>query len=203
MPIDLSASSPPLASSSSSTAPPKRRRVPITIVKDDDHPPIITQPTSDNSDLLLNPISSRRVSQTPSTPSASAPSPDGKLTTPKPPASDVSKPTPTSFREAKQVREAKSAGRVGGGIFRMSGKDTVFETRDVLTPAVADPPPHKGPSQIAPAPPPPATATREPLAAPRTLFEFMRAWDSIPSSDTSARWTLLNVRFIHLSSLSP
>ncbi len=133
-PIDVSTSAPPHASSSSSTAPPKRRRVPITIVDDDDHPPVITQPTSDNN-ILLNPISSRRVSQSPPS--------DGKSTpiAPSPaPASASSKPTPASFREAKQVREAKFAGHVGGGIFRMSGKDTVFKTRDVPAPTVADPP---------------------------------------------------------------
>ncbi|KAF8490446.1 hypothetical protein F5888DRAFT_1741290 [Russula emetica] len=192
-PIDFSASPPPPASSSSSIAPPKRRRVPITIVDNDDNPPIVTQPAADDNDLLLNPISSRRVSQTPST--SPPPPPDGK-STPTSPAPAVPKPTLASFREAKQVREAKSAGRVGGGIFRMSGKDTVFETRDVSAPAaVTDLPMRTPASTPAPAPPPAqavSVATRAPLAAPRTLFEFTRAWDSIPSSDTGARWALLN-----------
>ena len=106
----------------------------------------------------------------------------------------------TSFREAKEVREAKSAGRVGGGIFRMSGKDTVFKTRDVPASTVADPPkgPTRTPASRPAAAPPPAqavsAATPAPLAAPCTLFEFTRAWDSIPSSDTGSRWALLNVR---------
>ncbi|KAF8470420.1 hypothetical protein DFH94DRAFT_209695 [Russula ochroleuca] len=191
-PIGLSVPAPPPAPSPSPTTPPKRRRVPITIVdNDNNHPPVVTQSTGDGDDLLLNPISSRRVLQ---------PSPDGKSAPITPaPAPVAPKPTPASFREAKQVREAKSAGRVGGGIFRMSGNDTVFETRDVpASAAVADHPPKD------PAPTPASThtapaATRAPSAAPRTLFEFTRAWDSIPSSDTATRWALLNS--IHPTSL--
>ncbi|KAH9993852.1 hypothetical protein BJV77DRAFT_1067114 [Russula vinacea] len=37
-------------------------------------------------------------------------------------------------------------------------------------------------------------STRELSAAARKLFEFTRAWDSFPSSDTGTRWALLNVR---------
>src|SRR5260370_41901824 len=100
-----------------------------------------------------------------------------------------------------QVREAKTAGRVGGGILRTSGKDTVFKTREVPVPAVADPPKDPTPT---PAPAPPSAQTvsagsRAPLAAPRTLFEFTRAWDSIPPSDTGASWALLNVRLSTLA----
>ena len=162
---------------SSPAAPPKRRRVPITIVDDDNnHPPNVTQPTGSSDDLLLNPISSRVLP------------PDGKTA---PPAPAAPKPTPASFREAKQVREAKSAGRVGGGIFRMSGNDTVFKTRDVPVSAAVDPPkdPTRAPASTHTAP----ATTRAPSAAPRTLFEFTRAWDSVPSSDTGTRWALLNV----------
>jgi Potential Monad-binding region of RPAP3 len=36
-------------------------------------------------------------------------------------------------------------------------------------------------------------ASRAPPTAPRTLFEFKRAWDNIPASETGARWALLNV----------
>ena len=162
---------PPLASSTSpATAPPKRRRVPITIVDSD----ASSEPTND----LLSPISSRLISK---------------------PADAEAGPTPkpelaSSFKEAKQVRDEKKAGRVGGGIFRVSGNDTVFKTRQV--PAPKDPP-----RPSAPAPSPASvTATRDSgsastsSASPRTLFEFTRAWDSIPASDTASRWTLLNVR---------
>ncbi|KAH9993854.1 hypothetical protein BJV77DRAFT_997204 [Russula vinacea] len=171
------------APSSSPEAPPKRRRVPITIVDDDNsHPPNVTQPTGSSDDLLLNPISSRVLP------------PDGKTA---PPAPAAPKPTPASFREAKQVREAKSAGRVGGGIFRMSGNDTVFKTRDVPVSAAVDPPkdPTRAPASTHTAP----ATTRAPSVAPRTLFEFTRAWDSVPSSDTGTRWALLNS--IHPTSL--
>ncbi|KAH9955231.1 hypothetical protein BC827DRAFT_1237872 [Russula dissimulans] len=180
-PIEVSA---PLSTSSppSSAAPPKRRRVPIAIIDDDASPPPSTSATSAHraDGDLLNPISSRALS--PST----APSP--KLTPEAAPSTQ--KPKPTSFTEAKQARDAKSVGRVGGGIFRMSGNDTVFKTREVPAPAptAADPPPPKGPD--------PATTiiASAPIAsvAPSTLFEFTRAWDHIPISDTAARWGLLN-----------
>ncbi|KAI0271198.1 hypothetical protein BGY98DRAFT_937076 [Russula aff. rugulosa BPL654] len=100
---------------------------------------------------------------------------------PIPPAPAVPKPAPASFREAKQVREVKSAGRVGGGIFRVSGNDTVFKTRSNA---------NTGTGTIAYA---------RSISSARTLFEFTRAWDSIPSSDTDARWALLNS--IHPTSL--
>lgn len=178
------------------TAPRKRRHVPITIV-DDDTPqlaPLISPNAPRPTDTLLKPISSRALS--PSTP----PPPDGKPTptaapaaaappvpTPAPALAPVTqKPTPASFRDAKSV------GRVGSGIFRMSGNDTVFKTREVPLPAVADPPPD--PAQ-APAPaPPPASVRASPTAPPLTHFEFTRAWDRIPPADTAARWALLNVR---------
>ncbi|KAI0293586.1 hypothetical protein BC826DRAFT_1105018 [Russula brevipes] len=163
----LPAPAPP-SSSSPYAAPPKRRRVPITIVEGSEGPPSqpspsasgAARPTDDDDSPLLNPISSRVL--TPSAP------PDVNSPAPAPaPVPATQQPKPPSFREAKQAREAKSAGRVGGGIFRMSGNDTLFKTREVPAPAVADPP-------------------------PRTLFEFTRAWDHAPASDTAARWALLN-----------
>jgi hypothetical protein len=178
-PIEVSTPlpAPPPPSSSPYTAPPKRRRVPITIVEGSDGPSQPSPSASDAqpSDDLLNPISSRVL--TPSMP----PDVNSPAPAPVPP---TQQPKPPSFREAKQVREAKSAGRVGGGVFRMSGNDTLFKTREVPAPAVADPPKHPVPAPApAPAPPP-----------PRTLFEFTRAWEHTPASDTAARWALLNVR---------
>ena len=177
MPAEIAV--PSLASSTSSaTAPPKRRRVPITIVDSD----ASAEPTND----LLSPISSRLISK---------PADAEAGTTPKPELA-------SSFKEAKQVREEKKAGRVGGGIFRVSGNDTVLKTRQLH--ASKDP---AHPPAPAPAPAP-VTAMRSSgsgstsvsSAPPRTLFEFTRAWDSIPASDTASRWTLLNVRYPHLIS---
>ena len=171
MPAEIAV--PSLASSTSPvTAPPKRRRVPITIVDSD----ASAEPTND----LLSPISSRLISK---------------------PADAEAGPTPkpelaSSFKEAKQVREEKKAGRVGGGIFRVSGNDTVFKTRQV----------HASKDPAHPPAPAPVTAMRSSGSGstsvssvpPRTLFEFTRAWDSIPVSDTASRWSLLNVRCPHL-----
>lgn len=191
MPVQVSTPLP-----AASTAPPKRRRIPITIV-DDDTPQ--SQPPSSTStntprrtdDDLLNLISSRTLSPSASTPpdaksTPAAPAPAPAPTTQKPPL------PPPSFKEAKQAREVKSVGRVGGGIFRMSGNDTVFKSREVPAPA-------------SPVPPAPALAASTPAlaplapATPRTLFDFTRSWDHIPAADTAARWALLNVRTRHSS----
>lgn len=186
-PVDIAtATPPPVSSTSSAAAPPKRRRVPITIVDSD--APANTEPTND----LLSPISSRLLSTSLDPKSAAAATAD---------AGTTPKPTPASFKEAKQVRDEKNAGRVGGGIFRVSGNDTVFKTREVPGPTPAP----KGPahpqthlsatrgsgSAAPPALPSQPTPAPAPVPLP-TLFEFTRAWDGIPASDTAARWTLLN-----------
>ena len=185
---------PPGSSTSSATAPPKRRRVPITIVDSD--APADTKPTKD----LLSPISSRLLST----------SLDPKPTaSPTAEAGPTPKPEPASFKAAKQVRDEKNAGRVGGGIFRMSGNDTILKTREVPAPTLAPRDPAHPQVQLSAAPgslsasassvTPPAllsqpTPRSAPVSPPRTLFEFTRAWDSIPASDTGTRWALLNVR---------
>jgi hypothetical protein len=182
VPVDVPA--PPLASSTSSTtAPPKRRRVPITIVDSD--APTNAEPTND----LLKPISSRLLSTSPDPKPAAAAEPG-----------PTPKPEPASFKEAKQVRDEKKAGRVGGGIFRVSGNDTFFKTREVPAPKDPAHPPvplsatrgsaSASASSVRPSPP----TTRPALVPPRTLFEFTRSWDGIPATDTASRWSLLNVR---------
>ncbi|KAF8257306.1 hypothetical protein EI94DRAFT_1671024 [Lactarius quietus] len=181
-PADITA--PPLASSTSSPAtPPRRRRVPITIVDSDDAP-ANAEPTND----LLNPISSRLLSTSVDPKSTTAPTADATPTTPTP------KPEPASFKEAKQVRDEKNVGRVGGGIFRVSGNDTVFKTRDVPVAAPKDPahPTANLAASVSSAPPPARSSQPTPLPPPRTLFEFTRVWEGIPASDTAARWALLN-----------
>jgi hypothetical protein len=190
--VPVQISTPPPAAS---TAPPKRRRIPITIVDDDTPQSQSPSSTSTNTPRptdgdLLNPISSRTLSPPASTPPDAESTPATPVPTPAPaPAPTTQKPTlpPPSFKEAKQAREVKSVGRVGGGIFRMSGNDTVFKSREVPAPA----------SPVPPAPSP-VLAASTPTATPRTLFEFTRSWDRIPAADTAARWALLNVRTRHL-----
>ncbi|KAH9071112.1 hypothetical protein EDB83DRAFT_315359 [Lactarius deliciosus] len=168
-PLDVT-TPPPVSSTSSAADPPKRRRVPITIV--DSETPANTEPTND----LLSPISSRLCSTSLDSKSAAAPTP---------------KPEPASFKEAKQVRDEKNVGRVGGGIFRVSGNDTVFKTREVSAPKDPAHPQARQPGSAS-APPSQPTSTPAPVPPLHTLFEFTRAWDRIPASDTAARWTLLN-----------
>ena len=159
-----------MPSTSSAAAPPKRRRVPITIVDSD--APANTKTTND----LLNPISSRLLSTSLDPKSTAVPTAEAGPT-----------PKPASFKEAKQVRDEKNVGRVGGGIFRVSGNDTVFKTQDVPVPKDPVHPP-------LPASAPQPTPTPALVPPPRTLFDFTRAWESTPASDTAARWALLDVR---------
>lgn len=101
-----------------------------------------------------------------------------------PPANGASKPN--SFKDAKQARENVKSSRVGGGIFRASGSNTVFTPRDNGNPTLADLP--KSDSSMStqnddstvPAP-----------KVPNTLFDFVKSWSSLRS--TEGRWQLINV----------
>ncbi|KAI0306266.1 hypothetical protein B0F90DRAFT_1688488 [Multifurca ochricompacta] len=163
-PIEITTPSLASSSSSSTTALSKRRRVPITIVDDDDNDtsvPSTSRPSSKSPNDFLNPITAAAAATTTTT----------------------QKPKPASFKEAKQARDEKTLGRVGGGIFRMSGKDT--SSRHASSPKDPTTTPSPQPAQ---APPPPPSYVH-----PRTLLEFTRTWNNIPASDTGARWTFLNI----------
>ncbi|KAF4571362.1 anaphase promoting complex subunit cdc16 [Pleurotus pulmonarius] len=137
-----------------------RRRIPITIVDD--------TPVSDD---LLKPVSTRPLN--PSDPSSSTPSQSSTTRTAEPPRSEAKKsevatpslppPKPASFKEAKQARDSIKPSRMGGGIFRPTGKHTVFT--------------HVGPS---------VDDTPKPTMS---LFDFARAMHSL--STASDKWKLL------------
>ncbi|KAI0256991.1 hypothetical protein BJV78DRAFT_1150863 [Lactifluus subvellereus] len=190
-PIEVPTPPPPVPGaprSSTAAATPKRRRVPITIVDDDDtsSPSFQTISTEPTNDDLLSLVSSRVLLSTPPDPKPPAP----------PGAAAAQKPKPASFKEAKQVREDKKyAGRVGGGILRMSGNNTVFKTREV--PALADP----AASSQTQRPTRLHYDERRRQQQQRAHSPRPRAWDSIPAADTGARWALLNP--VLLASLVP
>ena len=107
-----------------------------------------------------------------------------------------------NFKDAKQARESVRPSRVGGGIFRATGQNTIFPTRDILAPenslepelrtASLSPPP----SQV-----PPLEEVVTPLEGvhkpPPTLFEFSKSWWTLTSPEK--RWKLITVSLISLN----
>jgi hypothetical protein len=118
-------------------------------------------------------------------------------TLPSPANSTNDSPKPNSFKDAKQARENAKPSRVGGGIFRASGSNTLFAPRDNGNPTLADPPKadsstssfsarlsakndSKSKTSYIPVP-----------KAPDTLFDFVKSWGSLRS--TEEKWQLVNV----------
>ncbi|KAL0577124.1 hypothetical protein V5O48_004877 [Marasmius crinis-equi] len=135
-------------------SPGVRRRVPIKIIESEPSPQSISAPAETKA-------TSSVVST--SEPASVSHKPDSQASPP--PA------TPKTFQDAKKARdEVKPPPRVGGGIFRASGKNTIFTRNE---------PEIKGAS----VPSIPATAPRQPIHAKSfaTLFDFNKAWLSVTS----------------------
>ncbi|KAJ3504748.1 hypothetical protein NLJ89_g7773 [Agrocybe chaxingu] len=219
----------PMQATLDPNAAPKRRRVPITIVeppqagsskpaqaesskaatKSQDAKKSIPQPPKAFTDTL-EAVWSRSLkpppSSTPTTsPIVEATSPNASSSTSAPPSTSKSTAeTPSiksaSFVDAKQARENARPSRVGGGIFRASGKNTIFPTRDNTPPEDVPVPPSATISQPAPTPInqkilPPQTASTYPLNGlihkpPSTLFDFTKVWGSLKSPEE--KWRYLN-----------
>ena len=114
-------------------------------------------------------------------------------------ANSTSSPSkPTSFKDAKQARESAKPSRVGGGIYRASGSNTVITPRDNGIPILADPP--KSDSSTSSFSIRPSSAKDDSNSktsyvpvpkAPNTLFDFVKSWSSLRS--TEEKWQLINV----------
>ncbi|KAL0064281.1 hypothetical protein AAF712_008725 [Marasmius tenuissimus] len=136
-------------------APGVRRRVPITIIESESAIPSSTPTTPSES-----------------APPESAPALDSALPSQEATPSEPTLATPKTFQDAKKARdEAKPPPRVGGGIFRASGKNTIFARGD---PA----------AQQTPVPTPSPTPSSQPIIAKSfaTLFDFNKAWSSTAST---------------------
>lgn len=217
-----------MSSSLEPTVATKRRRVPIKIIDP-------TQPATSSSSTVperatetvvkpaldapkpatdtLEAVSSRSLKpETPPVPpvlSAAA-----AALKPEPEASPKTEPTPSlkapSFKDAKQVRETARPSRVGGGIFRASGKNTIFTMKDG---EAAAPRPESAPSveaeksepsiaaqsqapvnkarEMSTTPAPVKAAPPVIVKAPANLFDFNKAWTNARSTDE--KWQLMNV----------
>ncbi|KAJ7150285.1 hypothetical protein C8R46DRAFT_500390 [Mycena filopes] len=162
---------------------PKRRRIPITIVEPDGRrstaPPTAATPLASTSTpkpvlksaLRTSPAAEatdqmKAVSSRPLTApsSAAVPAPDPVSAPapapPKPAAQPQPVPKPSSFKEAKSARDSSRPSRVGGGVFRASGDNTIFAPREGKAAARQDVPATKVDNTSAPKP------KSEPAASP-------------------------------------
>ncbi|EIM85824.1 uncharacterized protein STEHIDRAFT_121842 [Stereum hirsutum FP-91666 SS1] len=196
--IDL----PPLQSQQTRAPHPKRRRIPIEIVEPSSPTSASTTTTSTptpQSPSLLNPVSTRPLS------SNSAPQalPTSEQNAKSAALKSKSKPTPTTFKEAKQAREAS---RPGGGALRASGSHTLSKDHgENLTgdePSETKPDVHiASGATVTDDPRPPNTITDLPAPAEYdgpnaklgiSLFTFSREWDSHHEATPEDRWKLLS-----------
>ena len=104
---------------------------------------------------------------------------------------------PNSFKDAKQARESAKPSRVGGGIFRASGSNTIFTPRDYSNPTLADHPKSDSSTssfsvRLSAKEDPNSRTSYMPVPkAPNTLFDFVKSWGSLRS--TEEKWQLINV----------
>jgi len=147
---------------------------------------------ADTRPNILEPISSRPLN--PPAPDASSRS--SKVSLDDPPSERKSPPTPTlplgasklnSFKDAKQARESAKSTHVGGGIFRASGRNTLFTPRDNGSPTLTNTPKDDSNSKTSSYFPTTSVAV---LKAPTTLFDFVKSWDSLRS--TEEKWQLIH-----------
>ncbi|KAF5380284.1 hypothetical protein D9757_007976 [Collybiopsis confluens] len=125
----LAADSPsplPTATLSSGPASPSSLPEPVSL------PTFTSTNPSAQHDNAPKPLSS---SSSPSSPSSLPSSTSHSIATSASQSQDPAQPQSQSFQQAKRVRSenASKVSRVGGGIFRASGKSTIFPTRSVGT----------------------------------------------------------------------
>ena len=97
-----------------------------------------------------------------------------------------------TFKDAKQARESAKPSRVGGGIFRASGSNTIFTPRNNGDPTLADPESSTSSSSVGPSAKDNSKIPYMPVPkAPNTLFDFVKSWGSLRS--TEDKWQLIIV----------
>ncbi|PFH53281.1 hypothetical protein AMATHDRAFT_45559 [Amanita thiersii Skay4041] len=196
------------ASRSINESSPKRRRVPITIVEPaalhvfENPSPKTTLPPPTKADSrsdTLTPISSGPLKgPIPAKPSASA-TPSASSLSEMPQTSQVASMTSNrsaeanSFQEAKRARDGTKTARVGGGIFRSSGDNTVFPMRESaaspLYSKIESPSTNAGFKSRDLAYPVNVSITNGSTRSPITMFSFTKAWES--NRSTEERWKLI------------
>ncbi|KAK0244398.1 hypothetical protein EDD85DRAFT_807910 [Armillaria nabsnona] len=149
---------------------PMRRRIPITIVDDTiDKPPSasVTHSLPEKIEPSARPAPIKRVEIQPK----QAPKEEHTSSTPQ-----------ATFKEAKRSRDDVKTTRVGGGIFRSNGSNTIFPTREVIVPKSNDTkatPSHPVEHDVPAYTPPKAPS----VPVPTSLYNLTKAWDVHRSSE--------------------
>ncbi|KAK0449273.1 hypothetical protein EV421DRAFT_1780951 [Armillaria borealis] len=149
---------------------PMRRRIPITIVDDTiDKPPSasVTSSVPEKIEPSARPAPIKRVEIQPK----QTPKEEHTSSTPQ-----------ATFKEAKRSRDDVKTTRVGGGIFRSNGSNTIFPTREVTVPKSNDAkatPSHPVENDV-----PACTSLKAPsVPVPTSLYDLTKAWDVHRSSE--------------------
>ncbi|KAK0503827.1 hypothetical protein EDD18DRAFT_1130880 [Armillaria luteobubalina] len=147
---------------------PTRRRIPITIVDDTIDKPLSVSVTSflpEKIEPAARPAPIKRVEIQP----MQAPKEEHASSTPQ-----------TAFKEAKRSRDDLKTSRVGGGIFRSNGSNTIFPTREVTIPKSNNTktvPSHYTESDV------PTSIPSKTVSVPKSLYDLTKAWDMHQSSE--------------------
>ncbi|KAJ3742780.1 hypothetical protein DFH05DRAFT_1255114 [Lentinula detonsa] len=110
---------------------------------------------------------------------------------PNPPPQDSAKPKSSSFQEAKRARNDKESNttRVGGGIFRASGKNTIFTPRSSTNNENNSPSGNNSGAQAGRDNPAPTWGRDVRLGTDTTtLFEFAKGWSRLSDSSIEERF---------------
>jgi len=125
--------------------------------------------------------------------------------TPPPEKSTNGAVRPNSFKDAKQARESAKPSRVGGGIFRASGSNTIFTPRENGDIIFTDPPkPDSSTSSLSTglSANDDSKSSYTPVPkAPITLFDFVKSWGSLRS--TEEKWQFINVSIFQSGDFFP
>ncbi|KAF8824644.1 hypothetical protein HHX47_DHR8000077 [Lentinula edodes] len=181
---------------------PMRRRVPIKIIESasdetqkatvsvkDSRSKISSSSTHPSEKVITNHASPSH--SIPTDPLAAPKSPEATATiTPVPPSPQDSLKPKSSFQEAKRARNEKEGNisRVGGGIFRASGKNTIF-TRSTTGGDKNEQDANPKDTKDAEGSPAPAWGADVHLGtATTTLFEFTRGWSRLSGSSVEEKF---------------
>ncbi|KAF9074346.1 hypothetical protein BDP27DRAFT_1444204 [Rhodocollybia butyracea] len=176
--------------STSDVVHPLRRRVPIQIIEP---PNSHTTETSVSVPKSAKPKSSPSSLSSPSPPASDPNTTQSSARAEALPAKSSSSQEPsTSFQEAKRAREENSTkvSRVGGGIFRASGKNTIFPERTSSNGRTTSTTPVDGASSDHSkenADTPNWGATVELGNATVSLFEFTKGWNRLSGASVEDR----------------
>ena len=194
--------------STSASTSPHRRRIPIQIVEPAAGSPYKThakpsagsalpnQPMSSQQpeNHFMKPVSSRSLTSASTSTAAKQNSESRTIDNNSSSTPLTSSPKPSTFVDAKQVRESTKPSRAGGGIFRSSGDHTIFDKGEKQSFQ-----PQADHAATKPSPPPAADmngtsqktnslSSTKPLM---TLFNFTRSWESLDL--VKEKWDLISV----------